>query len=191
MGAELQLGPVAIPLPSCLRSVFSGSNTSSVHQMQPTTNNILQQPLLASDMEPFTYRPAYADERTYRASPYRAYSPPPQRSAHSRAQSPHPVARSYSVERSYSRAPAHAYATIRRTPSWKKRREDALKRQRQARLATSDARMAPGESTMSLAAPNHDIRNHKAPPVNVRSLPVLNATSPRSPPSSYRWSWMM
>merc|ERR1719410_2724323 len=121
-------------------------------------------------MEPFTYRPAYADERTYRASPYRAYSPPPQRAAHSRAQSPNPVTRSYSVERSYSRAPAHAYATIRRTPSWKKRREDALKRQRQARLATSDARMAPGD---------------------VRSLPVLNATSPRSPPSSYRWSWMM
>jgi len=190
MGAEL--GPVAIPLLSCLRSVFSGSNTSSVHQMQPTTttNIQLQQPLLASDMEPFTYRPAYADERTYRASPYRAYSPPPQRSAHSRAQSPNPVMRSYSVERSYSRAPAHAYATIRRTPSWKKRREDALKRQRQARLATSDARMAPGESTMSLAASNQDSRNHKAP-VNVRSLPVLNATSPRSPPSSYRWSWMM
>ena len=116
------------------------------------------------DKFPFPFcRPAYADERTYRASPYRAYSPPPQRAAHSRAQSPNPVTRSYSVERSYSRAPAHAYATIRRTPSWKKRREDALKRQRQARLATSDARMAPGESTMSLAASNQDSRNHKAP----------------------------
>ena len=63
MGAELQLGPVVIPLPSCLRSVFSASNTSSVHQMQPTTtNNILQQPLLASDMEPFTYRYFFSED---------------------------------------------------------------------------------------------------------------------------------